>query len=146
MEKSFLNDYTQKMKEKNITLGVDQDQIKPWYNTHGDCIEFQTRQEAIIGERVDNYLTIYRSAVDNEPIGFQIKDVIALIRKKGLKGLAYQAEFENTVILSVRILLLAAFEDSASTIAHREGYGLALEVTPSSKVEVQIPIFTALSH
>ena len=42
-----------------------------WYNAAGDCIVFLTANEGVVADRVDEYLTLYRSAVDNRVVGPQ---------------------------------------------------------------------------
>ena len=54
---------------------------EPWYNPYGDCLVYKMANEAAIADRIDELLTVYRSAEDNRPIGFQIKGVLATIRK-----------------------------------------------------------------
>ena len=54
---------------------------EPWYNPYGDCLVYKMANEAAIADRIDELLTVYRSAEDNRPIGFQIKGVLATTRK-----------------------------------------------------------------
>ncbi len=79
MEKHFLAD----MMEGEPTFRAE-----PWYNPDGDCIIYKMADEAVVAERVDELLTVYNSAVDDRPIGFQIKGVHAIVSKFGLDGLA----------------------------------------------------------
>jgi hypothetical protein len=53
MEKHFL---------AHLVQGVEREAPRPWYNPHGDCIIYQMVDEAVVGDRVDVTLTIYRSA------------------------------------------------------------------------------------
>lgn len=82
--------------------------FEPWYNRYGDCIEYQTEQVATVGDRIDSYLTIYRSAETNDPIGFQLEDVSALMKKNeaDLCGVRWTMHEKNLV--SVSYLLVAA--------------------------------------
>lgn len=57
---------------------------KPWYNPEGDCIVYQIHDEAIVADRIDDILTIYRSAQTGNPIGYQITGVTALTKRFGL--------------------------------------------------------------
>ena len=81
MEKHFLEKLIHQI-DPSAKRGSHVERREPWYNAHGDCIQFQTMNIAVVAERIDNYLTIYRSATDNEPIGFQLKDVQRLIQRK----------------------------------------------------------------
>ena len=100
-----------------------------WYNPFGDCITFTLADEAKVADRVDHVLTIYRSAVDSRPIGYQIKGVLAIIRRFGLSGLSVVREHDDGELLSVSVafILLAASEDGPQTIQRREGYSIALD-------------------
>jgi hypothetical protein len=100
-----------------------------WYNPYGDCIVFVMADEARIADRIDHVLTIYRSAIDNRPIGYQIKGAFAIVRRFGLSGLEIQREADDDELLSVSVagLLLAAYGDGSPTVFRREGYTIALE-------------------
>lgn len=102
---------------------------EPWYNPHGDCIVYQMADEAVVAERVDEVLTIYRSAVDGRPIGFQIKGVGAMVRRFGLDGLAFESESDAEGVRSVSVvaLLLAAYEEGPRTLGRRRAYAAAME-------------------
>jgi hypothetical protein len=112
------------------TIGKDPTFLaEPWYNSYGDCIVFKMADEAAVADRIDELLTIYRSAEDNRPIGFQIKGVAAIIRKFGLFGFAVSPEVGKTAMTSVSIaaIMLAAYEEGAATIGRRNGYAIAME-------------------
>jgi hypothetical protein len=102
---------------------------EPWYNPYGDCIVYKLVDEAAAADRIDDLLTIYRSADDNRPIGFQIKGVAAIIRKFGLAGLAVAPAVDGSSMTSVSIaaIILAAYEEGAPTIGRRNGYATAME-------------------
>jgi len=112
MEKHFLDDFVHEM-EKESGEGTPEARLEPWYNKYGDCIVYQTVGEAVVADRVGELLTIYRSAIDERPIGFQIKGVMAMIQKFGLDGLQS---------ISVGALLLAAYEDGPMTLGRRQAY------------------------
>lgn len=111
--------------------GPQEFKAEPWYNPHGDCVVFQTANEAIVGDRIDEILTIYRSAKDDRPIGFQIKDVLSLIRRFGLDGLAFLAETQGEEItkVSITMLLLAAYEEGPRTSYRRQAYASVMRDT-----------------
>ncbi|HUX02321.1 MAG: hypothetical protein WBD63_08900 [Phycisphaerae bacterium] len=122
MEKHFLAD----MMEGE---GRSEFRAEPWYNPYGDCIDYKMADEAVVAERVDELLTVYNSAVDNRPIGFQIKGVQAIIRKLGLDGLAFASQAKAGAVKSISIaaLLLAAYEEREPTLARRRAYAAAME-------------------
>jgi hypothetical protein len=122
MEKHFLEGMMQ-------GEGKPEFRAEPWYNPYGDCIVYKMADEAVVAERVDELLTVYNSAVDNRPIGFQIKGVQAIIRKLGLDGLAVasQSDAGGVKFISIAALLLAAYEEGEPTLARRRAYASAME-------------------
>jgi hypothetical protein len=108
MEKHFLEDQVQ---------GEPEFKAEPWYNRYGDCIVYQIADEAVVADRVDEVLTIYRSALDNRPIGFQMKGVGAIVKAFNLQGLAVcsSTDTQGSRLISVATLLLAAYDKSPRT-------------------------------
>jgi hypothetical protein len=113
----------------NLMEGESAFQAEPWYNPYGDCLVYKMANEAAVADRIDELLTVYRSAEDNRPIGFQIKGVMATIRKLGWHGLAVASEANAECVQSISImaLLLAAYEEHPPTLGRRIGYTAALE-------------------
>jgi hypothetical protein len=120
MEKHFLAD---------MMDGAPEFRAEPCYNPTGDCISYQTHDEAVVAHRVDELLTVYNSAVDDRPIGFQIKGVAAIIRKLGVDGLAVASVADDSGVKSISItaLLLAAYEEGPRTLGRRKAYAAAME-------------------
>jgi hypothetical protein len=120
MEKHFLADQME---------GSPAFRAAPWYNPYGDCIVYQMADEVVVADRVDELLTVYNSAVDDRPIGFQIKGVAGIIRKLGLTGLAAQSEADAQSVksISITVLLLAAYEDGPRTLSRRMAYASAMD-------------------
>ena len=52
-----------------------------FYNADGDCLEFFAKGEKYYGERIDDYVTVYRAVESNEIIGSVIKNVRALCKE-----------------------------------------------------------------
>ena len=127
MEKNFLKKFTAKMSLDN--LGSHQDIKNIWYNETGDCIQFQSEQVAIVAERIDDYLTIYRSAEDEKPIGFQLKDVRALIDKYKYSQIFVKTTVssDNNELISVTALLIHTLTESIPSINRREAYTEAIK-------------------
>lgn len=124
MERHFLDDH--------VGPGKGQFAPEPWYNPYGDCIVYQIADEEVIADRIDQVLTIYLSAVDRRPIGFQIKGVLAIIEKFGWEGLLidHLAEEGELEYVSVTAILLAAYESGPGTIHRRRAYAAALSNQP----------------
>jgi len=119
MEKHFLQD---------LMEGEPEFRPEPWYNPIGDCIIYKMADEAVVADRIDGLLTIYRSAIDDRPIGFKIKDVQAIIRRFGLHGLAVSSEADAQSVkrISVALLLLAAYEEGPQSMGRRKAYASAM--------------------
>jgi hypothetical protein len=71
MEENFLKDFVE---------GEPKFKAEPWYNLDGDCIHYQAADEAVYAERIDSFLTLYRSAIDDRVIGFQVKGIRAILK------------------------------------------------------------------
>ncbi len=102
-------------------------QSEPWYNSIGDCIEYQTVNEAVVADRIDEKLTIYRSVMTNNPVGFKLKDVKAILSKYGYNGLAVMSTEQGATLISVAAILFAAYEEGLPSIKRRLAYANALE-------------------
>ena len=139
MEKNFLDEYIKKS-DPTAVKGSHKAKQKPWYNPHGDCIEFQAVDEEIIADRIDNFLTIYQSATNREPIGFQIKDVQKLMQKYECTGIEVQAKLSQGKLINVTGLLLFAYEHQPPSINRRSGYTSALSALPSRTDQVSLPL------
>jgi hypothetical protein len=101
---------------------------EPWYNPDGDCIVHKTVNEAVVADRIDDLLTLYRSANDRRRvIGYQIKGVLALIHKFGWDGIAIECAADHKTgevrLISVAALLLVAFGEGPNTVNRRSAYG-----------------------
>jgi hypothetical protein len=123
---------------KEFVSGISRDvpdNPKPWFNPAGDCITFQMADEAVVADRIDGILTIYRSAIDERPIGFQIKGVAAITRQFGLKGISVEcrADKHELQAVSISALLLAAYEQGPQTIGRRMGYVTAFDCAPNPR-------------
>jgi hypothetical protein len=119
MEEHFLKEHVE---------GPQTFRSEPWYNAVGDCITYKTADEAVVADRIDEILTIYRSVVSDEPIGFKIKGVQAILNKFGYDGLAFGTERNGTTVksVSIAVLLLAAYEEGPRNIKRRFAYANAL--------------------
>jgi hypothetical protein len=123
MEEGTLTAYL----ETHEAAQLDQSPPRPWYNQYGDCIEYLAESVAVVADRIDGYLTIYRAADTNNPIGFQLKDIKKLMDK-------YQADFgvifhtQDSKLISVTSLLLTAFQiEPVKNIKKLSGYEQALK-------------------
>ena len=112
-----------------------------FFNPYGDCLEFQVADEAVVAERISAILTIYRSAIDNRAIGFQVKGVTALAKKLGFDRVDVDTEVEDDGdtkrLMRIRVMpmLLGAFKaDEADDPKSFEGYSDALRVATEAEI------------
>jgi hypothetical protein len=125
MEAHFLNEFV---------VGQTRQEPEPWYNPDGDCIIYQMLDEAIVADRIDEVLTIYRSAVSGKAIGYQIKGVAALASTFGWEGLLIECKQgkEELKEVSLSALLLAAYEKGPKTIGRRKAYADVFDSCPTN--------------
>jgi hypothetical protein len=136
MAEHFLNQYVEG--EKGFLA-------EPWYNALGDCIEYHTVNEAVVADRIDEKLTIYRSVITNKPIGFKLKDVRAILSKYGCPGLAVMSLEQNTTLISIAAILLAAYEEGPPSIRRRLAYANAL-LPPENPFSIPFDKICESSH
>lgn len=140
MAKHFLDDFVNDLDLSVVDTGDTAKIGKPWYNSLGDCVHFQTTSAAYFGERVDEFLTIFRRHEDREPIGFQLKGVAALIEKLPIDGLQIQVEVDGKSLrkVSVSTLLLVAFQQQEADPVRLSGYAEALRAKQRDEDEVLV--------
>jgi hypothetical protein len=120
MEEHFLN---------HLVAGENREPSRPWYNAAGDCIVYQMADEAIVADRIDEVLTIYRSAITDKPIGYEIKGVMALTRRFGWEGILVKSQHDAGELKAVSLsaLLLVAYEQGPKTMRRRRAYADAFD-------------------
>lgn len=123
MEEGTLTAYL----ERHDAAQPDQSPMRPWYNQYGDCIEYQAESVAVVADRIDGYLTIYRAADTNNAIGFQLKDVKKLMDKyQAIFGVVFRTQ--DSKLISVTSLLLTALQiEPVQNMKKLSGYEQALK-------------------
>ena len=140
MEETFLEELQRGIQSDDF--GSEQDNPTIWYNEEGDCLQFKTMHVATIGKRIDEYLTLYLSAEDNKPIGFQLKDIHALYNKHDADLMAVHADYtsKGRILISMSMLMLKAFKKKEESINRLTGYSEAFSITRGvDKVELPVP-------
>lgn len=90
------------------------------YNPYGDCLECTTKNEGVAADRIDEVFTLYRSAVDEQVIGFQIKGVGAICEMLDADAIRVEVRAQNQVVRHVRVELVGtaamrkAFQDRSA--------------------------------
>lgn len=144
MEEKFITQLKQDL--ERVDFGSKQNDIQLWYNEEGDCIQFVTMQDvATIGKRIDEYLTLYVSMEDEKPIGFQLKDVHALIREHGIGGVVevqagYTPADKRLVSITATTLILIALNKRTDSKNRIYGYERALRTVPREADTLKIPV------
>lgn len=141
MEETFLEELKRDIQSDDFGSGQDNPTI--WYNEGGDCLQFKTMHVATIGKRIDEYLTLYLSAEDNKPIGFQLKDIHALYNKHDADLMAVHAGYtsKGRILISMSMLMLKAFKKKKESINRLTGYSEAFSITRGvDKVEIPVPV------
>lgn len=139
MEDTFLKELNKDIQSDDFGSGQNDPVI--WYNEEGDCLQFKTMHVATIGKRIDEYLTLYLSAEDDKPIGFQLKDIHALYSKHDADLMAVHADYtsKDRILISVSMLMLKAFKKKAESINRLSGYSEAFSITRDvDKVEIPV--------
>jgi hypothetical protein len=71
---------------------------KPHYSTDGDSLVFYFKDEESYGERVDNFLTVYRSIETDSLVGCQIKGLPAALKLLGDFGLFIEERSKDKAV------------------------------------------------
>jgi len=134
-EKEFLKKWVE---EAGIVepFGSKKNQI--WYNKEGDCLQLQTEQVAVVGERIDEFLTVYHSAENNDIIGFQLKDIKELVNRYGLTGIVVNASVDpDKLDISVYALLLRAFRSANLSVSREVAYSKVITTVPKESSNIR---------
>jgi hypothetical protein len=142
MEEDFIKQLKQDLKSKDF--GSKQNECKIWYNKEGDCFQLKTRHDvAIIGKRIDEYLTLYVSVEDGKPIGFQLKDIKALIKEFKTDLMSVQADYvpADKSLVSITALMVRALIRMPSSINRTFGYTDALNtIVKEDEDRIRMPM------
>lgn len=81
----FLDDVVDELRETEFYKSLP-DEPEPWYNEAGDCLEYAATHDEYIGDRVNQYLTVYRALDDRRAVGFKIKGIRGLMEEFDADG------------------------------------------------------------
>lgn len=98
-----------------------------WYNPYGDCLELYTENVAVVADRIDDIITIYRSAETKAPVGCQIKGIRALLMHLDANHVRVEVGETQNVVRHVKVefAVLAALRNSLmlpTAIRHLDRY------------------------
>ena len=143
MAETFVSQLEQDIKGPDF--GSKQDVLRIWYNKEGDCVQFKTMPNvATKRKRIDGYLTLYVSIEDGKTIGFQLKDIRALIEEHGDAGImdvqaGYTTEDKRLVSITATALILIALKKSTDFVNRISGYEDAIRTVPKED-SLEIPV------
>lgn len=118
---------------------------EPFYNPSGDCIHFQTTDESVYGDRMDSYLTLYRSMENDSVVGFQVKGITAILKKFGANQMTVQAGAEGQTI-SVITIVVGALKSVPEEIPSQEDLNALFDLLATireKQAQVRVPKLTA---
>lgn len=102
------------------------------YDPDGDCLEFFGENEPFLAERLDKWVTVYRSRSTSQIIGSLIKNVRELVATYP----ALKIDIENGPVRLAHILLAPSF--TASTKPTYLVYRQIIEKAQSANVEASL--------
>lgn len=139
MEDDFIKQLKQDIESDDF--GSKQNDIQLWYNGEGDCIQFLTIHDGTIRKRIDEHLTLYLSIEDEKPVGFQLKDIHALINKHDMDAMTVHADYapSDKRLVSIAALIFKAFAKTPTSINRVSGYSEAFR-TMAREDSVEIPV------
>ncbi len=146
MADHFLDEFVRNLESNPECSAIACEIGKPWYNPYGDCVHFRTMPDAYIGDRIDEFLTIFRHHDDDRPIGFQLKGINSLISRLEIDGIEIEVETNYEILkrVSMSALLFTAFQQPAKRIPsdknRQKAYTEALTTAPD---KISIPAKTA---
>lgn len=108
-----------------------------WYNRDGDCVVYLSVNEGVVADRIDEYLTLYHSAVDERVIGFQLKGIRAMMDEFDFELASVRAEIERDEVrrVTMNMMLLRSLMTGPDTRQRLEGYAEAATVFDGSPRE-----------
>ena len=119
----FLNQFVTELKEAG-DYESDNKLGALWYNETGDCVMCLSANEGVIADRIDTYLTLFRSAIDQRVIGFQLKGIHGLMGEFEFSDAEVKARIDQGEIKAVMMLLFNSYRKN-QTGAPREAEGYA---------------------
>jgi hypothetical protein len=108
------------------TLGEPSFVAVPHYFSDGDFVSYFIKDEMYYAQRIDSFVTVYRSEDTDEMIGCKIKSVTCLMKKMGDFAVAV-TDHESKICLGLLFLTAATFselrdkyDDAAKTLGKAE--------------------------
>jgi hypothetical protein len=81
---------------------------KPHYSAEGDSLTFYFKSEESYGERVDDFLTVYKSMNTGELVGCQVKGVVKALELLGDFGLLIHDRSSSVLLGMIFMACMAA--------------------------------------
>jgi hypothetical protein len=131
-ERHFLDEFVEGLKASGKYESESKPGV-PWYNRHGDCVMYLSVDEGVVADRIDEYLTLYRSAVDERVIGFQLKGIKALMGEFDYDLAKVEAEIEQDEVrkVTMNLMFLKSIIKRPTTRKRLMGYAEAISSVPA---------------
>jgi hypothetical protein len=81
---------------------------KPFYSADGDSLTFYFKDEESYGERVDDFLTVYKSMQTGDLVGCQVKGVVKALELLGDFGLFIHDRSSSVLLGMIFMACMAA--------------------------------------
>jgi hypothetical protein len=81
---------------------------KPYYSADGDSLTFYFKNEESYGERVDDFLTVYKSMKTGELVGCQVKGAVEALGLLGDFGLLIHDKPHSVLLGMIFMACMAA--------------------------------------
>jgi hypothetical protein len=82
------------------SLGEHRFESKPFYSPEGDCVYYYFENQRTYNDRVDCWLTAFRSSADDRIVGIKIKNIKTLLSRFQALGFDYS---ENGDMVHIKL-------------------------------------------
>ena len=105
---------------------------RPFYSVEGDSLTFYFKDEQSYGERVDDFLTVYKSIKSDKLVGCQIKGLPRALKLLGDFGLIF-TEDGSVRLAMIFMACMAASPEAEARKRYAELGKVAKEASLSAK-------------
>ena len=103
-------------------VGETVDRFEPfaYYNPDGDCIEFFIAGEMYYGERIDDFVTVYRDIDTEVIIGFVLKNIKKIFKELSEKQPGFSLIIENNKVRIEHLFIAKVLSQSQPSRVYKE--------------------------
>lgn len=107
-----------------------------YYNKDGDCVEFFAKSDDYYAERVDGFLTVYRSRDNNEIIGSLMKNIKSIFDQ--WPGFAVEIHEDKVHLASLFLAGLWSKKPSENLLVEHRIYRSIIKTANEIGVEAEL--------